>query len=305
LIVLNSIFPVFGLIFLGALLKKFRLTNEAFLATSDRLIYFVFFPLMLFWKIGGASSAGVNWSFCAAVLCALLLAFGISALCIRFFGISDYEAGSFSQSCYRFNTYIGMAILMNAMGEESVRLFGILIGFMIPLINVMAVSTLIWYSGKAYAAAERNRLLLRSLISNPLILGCLAGIVYGEVIGTFPVFLDNTLRLTSLVTLPLALISIGGGLRFSSFRDYRRQSLLAAAVKLALLPVVGFFCLQFFGISGMPFRVGMIYFALPTSTAIYVLSSQLHSDTALASAAIVISTLLSMISLGIVLTFIR
>lgn len=305
MIVLNSIFPVFGLIFLGALLKRLRLTNEAFLTTSDRLIYFVFFPLMLFWKIGGASSAGIELAFCGAVLCALLIVFGLSALCIRIFRISDYEAGSFSQSCYRFNTYIGMAILINAMGEESVRLFGILIGFMIPLINVMAVSTLIWYSGKNYAPAERNRMLLRSLISNPLILGCLAGIAYGEVLGTFPAFLDNTFRLTSLVTLPLALISIGGGLRFSSFRKHRRAALLAAALKLAALPIVGFFCLRFFGISGMPFGVGMIYFALPTSTAIYVLSSQLHSDTALASAAIVMSTLLSMISIGVVLAMVR
>lgn len=305
MIVLNSIFPVFGLIFIGTVLKKVRLTNDAFLATSDRLIYFVFFPLMLFWKIGGASSAEIDLAFCMAVICALLIVFALSALCIRFFGISDYEAGSFSQSCYRFNTYIGIAILINAMGENAVRIFGILIGFMIPLINVMAVSTLIWYSGKSYAPAERNRLLLRSLISNPLILGCLAGIVYGEFFGGFPVFLDNTLRLTSLVTLPLALISIGGGLRFSSFRNYRRQSILAAVVKLAVLPAVGFACLQLFGVAGLPFQVGMLFFALPTSTAIYVLSSQLNSDTALASAAIVISTLLSMMSIGIVLAAIR
>lgn len=305
MIVLNSIFPVFGLIFLGAALKKIGLTNAAFLTTSDRLIYFVFFPLMLFWKIGGASSTGIDLSFCAAVFCALLVVFALSALCIRFFGITDYQAGSFSQSCYRFNTYIGIAILINAMGAESVRLFGILIGFMIPLINGMAVSTLIWYSGKNYPPAERNRMLLRSLISNPLILGCLAGIAYGEVFGTFPTFLDNTFQLTSLITLPLALISIGGSLRFSSFRDYRRQALLAAILKLAVLPAVGFLSLQVFGVTGLPFRVAMLYFALPTSTAIYVLSSQLDSDTALASSAIVISTLLSMISIGVVLAWIR
>jgi len=45
----------------------------------------------------------------------------------------------------------------------------------------------------------------------------------------------------------------------------------------------------------------MIYFTLPTSTALYILSSQLSSDTQLASAAIALSTMLSFISLSVAL----
>jgi hypothetical protein len=49
------------------------------------------------------------------------------------------------------------------------------------------------------------------------------------------------------------------------------------------------------------FKTGMIFLCLPASTAIYVLSSQLNSDTDLASAAIVVSTVLSFVSLSIAL----
>jgi predicted permease len=42
----------------------------------------------------------------------------------------------------------------------------------------------------------------------------------------------------------------------------------------------------------------MVFFALPTSTALYVLSSQLNSDTELASASIALSTFLSLVSLS-------
>ena len=45
----------------------------------------------------------------------------------------------------------------------------------------------------------------------------------------------------------------------------------------------------------------MLFFALPTSTAIYILSSQLRSDLELASAVIVLSTLLSFVSMSLVL----
>jgi predicted permease len=48
-------------------------------------------------------------------------------------------------------------------------------------------------------------------------------------------------------------------------------------------------------------QTGMIFFALPTSTALYVLSSQLGSDTRLAAASIVLSTILSFVSLTVVL----
>jgi predicted permease len=300
-IVLNSIFPVFGLILLGTILKRLRFTTDEFLSISDRLVYFVFFPALLFWKIGSASAITVGWSVFVAALCALLAVFALSCLCIRVFKVTDYQAGTFSQSCYRFNTYIGMAVIINALGEEAVGIFGILIGIMIPVINLLAVSTLIWYSGKTYAARERNRLLARSLISNPLIIGCAAGILYANVFDRFPDFIDNTLRLTSFVTLPLALLSIGGNLTFSKFRRYYRTALLATLIKLLVLPLCGYFFLKVFNVNGTPLGVAMIFFALPASTAIFVLSSQLNSDTGLASASIVISTIFSLISLTVVL----
>ncbi len=304
MIVLNSIIPVFGLILLGAVLKKLKLTNEAFLSTSDRLVYFVFFPLLLFWKIGGASTLSIDWTLCAAAICTLFVVYLLSWAGIRLFSISDFQAGTFSQSCYRFNTYVGVAIVLNALGEEGVRLFGILIGFLIPIINVLAVSTLIWYSGKSYPPGQRNRLLIRALISNPLILGCIAGILYANALHSFPFFLDNTLKLTSMITLPLALISIGGSLTLAPFRQHYKQALIASMIKLLILPTAGYLFFKMFNLAAMSIKVGMIYFALPTSTAMYILSSQLNSDTRLASATIVISTLLSIISLTVVLTLI-
>jgi predicted permease len=56
-----------------------------------------------------------------------------------------------------------------------------------------------------------------------------------------------------------------------------------------------------FDVTGIAFKVGMLFFAMPTSTALYVLSSQLNSDTKLASASIALSTVLSFVSLSVVL----
>jgi predicted permease len=54
--VLDNLFPVFALLLFGHLLKRVGITHDAFLKTADKLIYYIFFPVLLFWKIGAAAS---------------------------------------------------------------------------------------------------------------------------------------------------------------------------------------------------------------------------------------------------------
>lgn len=110
---------------------------------------------------------------------------------------------------------------------------------------------------------------------------------------SFPVFLNNTFQLASLVTLPLALLSIGGALTLRSVKGNPKLSLAAAFFKLLLLPAFGLFFLKLLSVPEQSAMAGMIFFSLPPSTAIYILSSQLGSHTQTASAALVVSTVLS------------
>lgn len=144
-------------------------------------------------------------------------------------------------------------------------------------------------------------MMLKALISNPLILSCVAGILYSKSVGVFPVFVVNTLQLMTSVALPLALLSIGGELTFRSVRSYFSISVAASAIKLLLMPLVGYLLLHAMGITGLPFNVSMVFFALPTATSIYILSSQLNSDTEMASATILVSTVLSFFTLSFAL----
>lgn len=195
-----------------------------------------------------------------------------------------------------------MAIVMNALGKEGIRSFGVLIGLLIPIVNSLAVSILIWFSVSHFTIGQRIRVTIKAVLSNPLILACFAGIIFSRSKLIFPVFLAKTFSLTSLVTLPLALLSIGGILTFKNLRKHFNLSFAGALFKLIILPGVGYVFLRLFDVSDLSFKVGMIYLALPTSTAIYVLSSQLNSDTELASSAIVLSTILSFFTLTVVLS---
>ena len=302
MITLNALFPIFVLICLGKVLHHFGYTTRAYLRTSDKLIYYIFFPVLLFWKIGGSSqAAGFDPVFIMATLLALGIVIVLSLVIISFGPVTAFQAGSFAQSCYRFNTYIGVAVILNSLGEAGIAYFGILIAVVIPIINVCAVSTLIWFAEEKPRSGRKSVIVLRSLVANPLIIGCLLGLVYARMFNSFPTFIDNGLQMMSMVTLPLALISIGGALTFQGMSRNLGLSLLAALCKLAILPAAGYFSYRLLGVDGLELRVGMIFFCLPTSTALYVLSSQLNSDTELASAAIVVSTVLSFFSLSVAL----
>lgn len=306
--VIQHIFPVFFMLLLGAVLRRRGITSEVFLKNSDRLVYYIFFPLLLFWKIGGAGQPFTpeTLRFYLAVACTVALLYLVSLAVIRIGSIPAHQAGAFSQCCYRFNTYVGMAVVSSVLGEAGAARFGVLIGMIIPVINVLAVSTLIWFSPRPDGGRSRNNaVLLKSIITNPLIIGCAAGLLYARIINVFPPFIDNTLSLSASVTLPLALLSIGGNLTLKEIKKHFCTALTAAVLKLAALPLAGFLIMGWWSVDGLFFQVGMIFFALPASTSIYVLSAQLNSDTELASASIALSTLASFFSLSAVLGWVH
>jgi predicted permease len=299
LIIINSVLPVFLIVALGSVLKHLRFTSDHFHKISDKLVYFIFFPVLLFWKIGNPVAADMlDWKLNLAVLLAVFVVYLLSLGFVLFTHVPHREVGSFSQACYRFNTYIGIAITLNVLGEEGVRYFGTMIGFTIPFINVLAVGTLIWFSSASYSSREKTGVIVKSMFSNPLIVACFLGILYSKLDTPLPIFLDNTFKLMAPVALPLALLSVGSSLDFARLKGHLRLATVSCLFRLIILPVVGYVFLQEFGVTGIPFTVGMIYFTIPTSTAIYILSSQFHSDQDLASAAILLSTLLSFGSLS-------
>lgn len=278
------------------------MVDDAFLQVSDRLVYFIFFPALLFWKIGKpAPSLGLDANLITVTIGAVVIVFVLSLVFVYAARVPNRDVGAFSQGCFRFNTYIGIAVILASLGEDSVRAFGVLVGFLIPIINVLAVSTLIWFSGESYSWNRRLRILLKSIISNPLIIACALGVAYSQLRMPFPVFVDNTLAFMAMLALPMALVSIGGSLTLAKLGGYLRPALIAAVFKLVLMPVTGYALIKLLNVSGPTACIAMIYFSLPTSPANYILSQQLNSNTDLASSSIILSTVLSTISISMIL----
>jgi predicted permease len=299
MVFLNVVLPVFLIIALGFFIRRIRFVDKLFLDKISHLAYYVAVPSLLVWKIGTASF-DLNFnprlilgSYCAVIGC------GFAAyLVARLLRLPPREVGSFTQGSFWGNmTYIGLPILLAAYGEEGLQRAGVLIGFMSPLINALAVLALIW---PLKGAIDWKSIvdLKNALLTNPIIIACFAGLLLSYFSVPFPTFTVHFLRFLSDLALPLALISMGGNLSLEKIRKDYRATAFACLFKLLLMVAGGWFLFEWLGVKGLDFKVGVILLACPTAFSSYLLSTRLGADKSLMSSDIMVSTLLSMVTLS-------
>lgn len=299
MVFLNVVLPVFLIIALGFGIRRINFADKFFLDKISHLAYFVAVPSLLIWKIGTASfdlnfnPRLIGASYLAVFIC------GLAAYVVaRILRLPPREVGSFTQGSFWGNlTYIGLPILLAAYGEEGLQRGGVLIGFMSPLINAAAVLALTWPL-KGSMDWKSIVDLRNALITNPVILSCMAGLLLSYFKVPFPTFAVNFLRFLSDLALPLALISMGGSLSFEKVRKDYKATAFACVFKLLVMVGVGWLLFKQLGVQGLDFKVGIILLACPTAFSSYLLSSKLGADKSLMSSDIMVSTLLSMITLS-------
>jgi predicted permease len=299
--ILQAVLPVFLVIAIGAAARRFRFLGDPFIDTANMLVYYLLLPALLFYKIGTSNfreafNAPLVIGGYAATVATFLLAVFLS----RALGISPAERGSFVQGAFRANlAYVGLPIVLSAAGDIGLRKGGILLGFMVPLLNSLAVVALILPHGDGKGRARENaRRIGLQLVTNPLILSSFLGIVWSMLKFPLPGLVDNTLEILSSATLPLSLLCLGGSFSFERARSGFRVAALAAGMKTLLLTAIAVALYRWMGLSGQDLRVGVIMMGCPTAVITYVMASQLNGDTDLAGTIIVLSTATSAVTIS-------
>lgn len=292
--ILLIVLPVFLVIWLGYGLKLVGILHERFVGDLNRLIYYSALPALLFYKIATAS---FQENFEPAALLGLAISIGAAFLFAHWYGgfrgYSPEARGAFTQASSRGNlAYVGLAVIFSAYGEEGVIKAGIVLGFIVPamsLLSIVALALPHWQKGQGGGLLVKAR----QLFFNPLFLGPVAGIVWSYLQIPMPRILDKSLSIFTALSLPLALIAIGGAFSFARLRGSLESTLLATAIKVVLLPMVAACVLYWLGVREEDLVIGVILAGTPTATVCYILADQLRGDTVLSANVIMLSTLLS------------
>lgn len=299
--ILQAVLPVFLVIAIGAAARRFAFIGVPFIDTANSLVYYLLLPALLFYKIGTSNfQEAFNAPLVVGGYAATSATFLMATFLSGHLGISPAERGSFVQGAFRANlAYVGLPIVLSAVGDAGLRKAGILLGFMVPLLNSLAVLALVLPHGDGKARARENaRRVASQLATNPLILSSFLGIFWSLLRLPVPGLADRTLSILSSATLPLSLLCLGGTFSFERARSGFRLAALASGMKILLLTAVGIAVYRWLGLGGDDLRVGAIMMGCPTAVVTYVMASQLKGDTDLAGTIVVVSTAASAVTIS-------
>jgi len=306
----NSIFPVFAIIGIGTILAKTGFLTSETLAGLSRLTYWVGLPCLLFQKIATTDFLGREAGpiFIAVVLTmfvVILFGYLLSAL-LR---LGRNQRGAFVQASFRGNlAFVGLPVLLYAshnLAPESAHQFERLAVFaiapIVPIYNACSILVLLVGHKKLDAVGVKH--LLLQIVLNPLLLASIGASIVSLMGWPLPVMINRTTLSIGQMSLPLALITIGGSLAQRSTGTKLKVASIPALLKVAVTPLLGWLIAKALGLGHTEMRIAMTFMACPTAAACYILTEQLGGDKELAGGAVLISTLLSLASLTIVSAF--
>ncbi len=286
-----ALVPVFLLIALGYALKRGRFVPDGFWPPAEKITFYVFFPPLLFRSLATADLADLPLAGAvgALVLAVLVVASVLLVLRPRL-GLGGPAFTSVLQGSIRPNTYVGLAAAFALFGDMGVSLAAIAIAAFVPLVNVISATALTRYASETAPSAGRTA---RIVATNPLILACLAGILFNLSGLALPPVIDPLLRILGQAALPLGLISVGAGLDIAAAHAARGRVLATSSIKLLVLPALAWLALGWFGVTGLTATVALLFAALPTSATSYVMARQLGGDHTLMAGIITVETLIA------------
>jgi predicted permease len=285
----------------GVVLRRYRFLDGGFIDAANSLVYYILLPALLFHEIGGtdfrqAFSGPLVVGGYAATLATFLLAF----LASRALGLGPSETGTFVQGSFRANlAYVGLPIVFSAVGPAGLRKAGILLGLIVPLLNGLSIVALMTPhgAGRGEGVATTASRIGGQIATNPIILACLAGIVWSVLGLPLPGMIDRTFRLLTPATLPLSLLCLGGSFSFERARKGFAVAGLAAFLKGVVLTGIGIALYRWMGVSGDDLRIGAIMLGCPTAVVTYVMAARLQGDTDLAGTIVIVSTAAAVVTI--------
>jgi len=293
--------PDFSLILCGYLVCRFTALNRDVWQQVEPLVYFLLFPVLLFYSIVKSPIDLVAASsFISAGLSMALIAIALSyslphwPILGRYIDRKAHAAAT--QVGFRFNSYIALALAERLAGAEGLLLISMLIGVCVPLFNMAAVWPMARHGQSSFA---------RELLRNPLILATFAGLICNFLGFHIPTWLVPSVSRIGAASLALGLMCAGAGMQLSSLKEGKLLGLSVLGVRHLLVPLVAFFLAQAFHLTATQTSVLLAFSALPTASSCYVLAARMGYNGPYVAGLVTLSTLLGMVSLPFALVVLR
>lgn len=299
-IIINAILPTVLLLVLGNVFRRRGFLPADFWHAADKLTYFVLFPALLVTKVSQVDLHAIDFTPVFAFFALYFVSIsGLGYAVYRLSHAAPKQFSSIYQGVLRFSTYIYFAVIEAVWGNAALALAALIAGLVIPLVNVCCVAS--FAVGSGHFSWWRTWM---SIIKNPLILASLLGFVVNLLPFLMPSVIFDTLVVLGTAALPLALLSVGAAVRikalFATHSSFSPFSLwLTTAARLLVVPAIAWGIAVALGVSADLLHILVVYAAVPTATASFILSKQLGGDADMMASLISLQTIVSILTLSL------
>lgn len=294
----NAIFPSFLLIAIGYSVKKLKLVDPVGIAQFNKVLFYLLMPMITF---ENTYSSDLSHDFDMRVISVAFFSVFFAFFLMLWIAprLTDDRAaiGSMIQGSFRSNAVaFGLPIAINFCGPTAAGPTAVLCTAMVPLYNIMAVTTFSVYNKKIKKRPDIIKI-AKKILTNPLILSFIAGMMIQIFHLPLPVFFTKTVSSLSRAGSTMALVVIGMQLDFKNAVNNIKLSSAVALVRLIITPTIALTASIMLGLRGPLLCAPLFILAAPCATGCASLAEAMDGDGDLAAEMVVFTTAISIFTL--------
>ena len=294
---LNATLPIFLTMLLGLFFRKAGLMEEPFVNKMNKFVFQAALPALVFHDLATVNFFEV-WDIRFVGFCFTATLLSILAVtAVSFLWKEKSIRGEFIQASYRSSAAIlGIAFIQNIYGNSGMA--PLMIVATVPLYNMMAVVVLSVMNPQQ-AALSRALVLktLKGILTNPIILGIAAGILWSLLRLPMPVILEKTVKNLSSLASPMGLMAMGASFEMGAAASRLKPAAAASAIKLVVLAAVFLPAAVSMGFTEEKLVAILIMLGSATTVSSYVMARNMGHEGVLTSGAVMLTTLFSAFTL--------
>lgn len=298
-VIVEAVVPLFAVIFLGYGAGRRGLLSDTGIRELNTFVLYIALPPLLFRAMARAPLNEINdWrmlgGYIAVEVAVFLLAVVLGWRWLRRPG-GEVVVQGFG-AVFANGVFITLPLMQSLHGEAGVLPVLLIItwdGIAVFIVGIVLMESV---AGEGRASVA---MVARSVFTHPVIMALLTGLLYGWLDGPIPTVVDRTLVLLGQATAPAALFGLGAALSVQTLGRDHRPLVLMVVLKLAFHPLLTWLLLK--GLPGLPplwLQAAVINAAMPCGAMVYVLAQRYRSGVALASTAVLVSTLLGLFTVS-------
>ena len=293
LVAFNAVAPFLILLGIGFAAVRMKWTDRPFMDKLNALNYKLSFPFLMFNNVYSAkpeNMPSVKLMITGVLSVSLLVV--LLVLIVPRIVKENPRRGVIIQGIFRSNFIIyGIPLTTYVFGEEKSSVCGMMIMIMVSLFNIAAVIVLEMFREGGKVSAKQ---LLLGVVKNPLLQGCVAGLLFYLLRIRLPSFIASPVSSLAGLATTLALVVLGANLKFEELKKNRAAISAVLIIRLVLLPVAMVAFAYFIGLRGVELFLILMIFGTPVATSSYPMAQNMGGDGQLAGQLVFVSTVASL-----------